>query len=120
MAFWRAFNPVARSLAGIAPWWVVLETQGRRSGLARRVPLAKGPVDERVVWLIAVHGEHSAFVRNIAADNRVRLKMARRWREGTASIEPVDQAVLNRFSGYARIGPRALGIDPKLIRVGLD
>ena len=24
----RAFNPIARSLAGVAPWWVVLETTG--------------------------------------------------------------------------------------------
>jgi hypothetical protein len=42
---WRIVNPVARSLAGIAPWWVVPETRGHRSGEPRRVPLTRGPVD---------------------------------------------------------------------------
>ena len=120
MAVWRAFNPVARKLAGVAPWWVVLETRGRRSGRPRRVPLAKGPVDSRVAWLISVHGEHASFARNIAADRRVRLKLAGRWRQASASLVPIDEAVLRRFSGYARLGPRAVGIEPKLVRVDLD
>ena len=32
-------------LAGLAPWWVVLETKGRRTGRQRRTPLANGPFD---------------------------------------------------------------------------
>ncbi|HEX5762732.1 MAG TPA: nitroreductase/quinone reductase family protein [Solirubrobacterales bacterium] len=117
---WRLFNPLARALAGIAPWWVVLETTGRRSGESRRVPLARGPVDGRVAWLIAVHGEHSAFARNIAAEPRVRLKLRGRWREGFARLEPLDDAMVARFNPYARSGPRMIGIEPKLVRVELD
>ena len=120
MALWRAFNPLARALAGVAPWWVVLETKGRRSGRPRRVPLAKGPVDGQIAWLISVHGDHASFARNIVADGRVRLKLAGRWREASASLEPIDEAVLRRFNGYARMGPRAIGIEPKLVRVTLD
>jgi deazaflavin-dependent oxidoreductase (nitroreductase family) len=120
MAFWRVFNPLARSLAGVAPWWVVLETTGRRSGRTRRVPLARGPVDGRTAWLISVHGEHASFVRNVAANPRVRLKLRGRWRDGMAYIAAMDPAVVERFGYYARMGPRSLGIDPKLIRVELD
>ena len=120
MAIWRVFNPLARSLAGLAPWWVVLETTGRRSGRARRVPLARGPVDGRTAWLIAVHGAHSSFAHNIAGNPRVRLKLRGRWHEGTAALEPLDPAVLSRFNRYARMGPRTIGIAPKLIRVDLD
>src|SRR4051794_24306146 len=66
--FWRIFNPVARRLAGVAPWWVVLETTGNKSGKPRQAPLARGPVDGDVTWVIAVHGRHSGFVRNIDAN----------------------------------------------------
>ena len=120
MTFWRVFNPLARSLAGVAPWWVVLETRGRRSGKARRVPLARGPVDGRTAWLIAVHGAHASLAHNIAADSRVRLKVHGRWQDGTASLVPLDPAVIGRFNRYARMGPRILGIEPKLVRVDLD
>ena len=79
-AWWRIVNPLTIPLAGFAPWWVVLETTGRRTGRRRRVPLARGPVDGRSAWLIAVRGTHAGFAHNIAADPRVRLKMRGRWR----------------------------------------
>jgi deazaflavin-dependent oxidoreductase (nitroreductase family) len=120
MLFWRAFNPLARSLAGVAPWWVVLETTGRRSGRPRRVPLAAGPIDGGTAWLISVHGPHASFARNIAANPRVRLKLRGRWRDGAASVVPLDPEVVRRFNGYARMGPRTFGIDPALIRVELE
>jgi deazaflavin-dependent oxidoreductase (nitroreductase family) len=119
MVFWRLFNPIARTLAGIAPWWVVLETTGRRSGKPRRVPLARGPVDGSTAWLISVHGDHASFARNIAADPRVRLKLRGRWRDGEAELVPAEEEVLRRFNAYARLGPRTLGIEPKLVRIVL-
>jgi deazaflavin-dependent oxidoreductase (nitroreductase family) len=120
MVFWRLFNPLARSMAGFAPWWVVLETTGRRSGQARRLPLARGPVDGTTAWLISVHGAHASFARNIAADPRVRLKLRGRWRDGAAALVPLDADVLARFSRYGRLGPATLGIDPMLVRIDLD
>jgi deazaflavin-dependent oxidoreductase (nitroreductase family) len=117
---WRLMNPLARPLAGIAPFWVVLETIGRRSGEPRQVPLARGPIEDGTAWLIAVHGEHSTFARNIAANPRVRLRVGRRWRAGTASLTDLDEGVMRRFSRYAQAGPRTVGIDPKLVRIELD
>jgi|1185.fasta_scaffold58909_2 deazaflavin-dependent oxidoreductase (nitroreductase family) len=119
MRAWRRFNPIARRLAGIAPWWVLLETTGRRSGRPRRTPLANGPFDSESALLICVHGEHATFARNIAADPRVRLKRRGRWHEGTAELLPLDPASLARFSRYARLGARAVGIEPRLIRIRL-
>jgi deazaflavin-dependent oxidoreductase (nitroreductase family) len=119
MRAWRRFNPIARRLAGIAPWWVLLETTGRRSGHPRRTPLANGPFDSDGALLICVHGEHATFARNIAADPRVRLKRRGRWHEGTAELLPLDPASLARFSRYARLGARAVGIEPRLVRIRL-
>src|SRR5689334_12614343 len=90
MLFWRLFNPPARALAGWAPWWVVLETTGRRSGKPRRVPLARGPEDGSTVWLISVHGRHASFARNVEADAQVRLRVRGRWRVGRAALVPIE------------------------------
>lgn len=120
MFFWRVFNPAARRLAGIAPWWVVLETTGRRTGTPRRVPLARGPLDHSTAWLICVHGRHASFARNIQADPHVRLKVRGRWRSGSAALMPLDGDTLRRFNTYARLGPRIAGIDPVAVRVDLN
>lgn len=119
-SFWRIFNPVARSLAGIAPWWVVLETTGRRTGRPRHAPLARGPLEGNTAWVIAVHGRHSGFVRNIEADPYVRLRIRGRWRAGVASVEPIDPSIVGGFSRYAQAGPRVVGWDPLLVRIELE
>jgi deazaflavin-dependent oxidoreductase (nitroreductase family) len=119
LALWRVMNPAARRLAGIAPWWVVLETTGRRSGRPRQVPLARGPVSGNTTWLIAVHGEHSSYAHNIAGSPEVRLKLRGRWYSGTASVGPLDPAVVRRFNRYARMGPVTMGIDPALVKIEL-
>jgi deazaflavin-dependent oxidoreductase (nitroreductase family) len=118
-ACWFVFNPIAVRLAGIAPWWVVLETTGRRSGQPRRAPLARGPVEDGVAWLLAVHGAHSGFAHNIKASPEVRLKLRGRWRHGRASIEPLDPAIVSRFNAYGRLGPKTFGRDPALVRIEL-
>jgi deazaflavin-dependent oxidoreductase (nitroreductase family) len=115
--FWRVFNPIARRLAGIAPFWVVVETTGRKTGHKRQAPLARGPVDGNVAWVIAVHGRHSGFVSNIEANPEVRFRLRGRWHTGTASIHPMEPEILERFSAYARSGPRKVGIDPVLVRI---
>jgi deazaflavin-dependent oxidoreductase (nitroreductase family) len=118
-AVWRLLNPLARRLAGRVNWWVLLETTGRRSGEPRRVPLARGPVVARTAWLISDHGSHSAFAQNIVASPRVRLKHRGRWHEGTATLVPLDDAVLQEFP-CAKLVTGLVGIEPKLIKVELD
>ena len=115
-ALWRVINPPTRLLAGVAPWWVLLETTGRRTGRARRIPLAAGPNDRHGTWLIAAHGHHADYVANIAANPRVRLRHAGRWYTGTATVHDMEPGIVARFNPYAR-GALRLGIDPRLIRV---
>jgi deazaflavin-dependent oxidoreductase (nitroreductase family) len=119
-AIWRVFNPVAlRFGAGRVSWWVILETTGRRSGRAIHTPLARGPMTATTLWLVSVHGRQANFVRNLIAQPRVRVKHRGRWREGRATVEPMDPARLREFNFYARSGPRTLGIDPLLVKVEL-
>lgn len=118
--FWRIANPLAGPLAGVVPWWVLLETVGNRTGAVRRTPLASGPGDSAEMLLIAVHGRHSGWVRNVEAHPQVRLRHRGRWRSAQASVEPLQPQVLRRFNLYARSGPRLVGIDPLLVRCRFD
>ena len=113
-------NPLAMPLAGRVPWWVILETTGRRTGQPRRTPLARGPKQGSTTWIVAVHGEHAGFVKNIRKDPHVRVRMSGRWHDATAHVGPMDPAIVSRFNLYARTGPRTLGIDPLLVRIDLD
>lgn len=117
--FWRLVNPPTRLLAGFAPWWVLLETTGRRTRKRRTTPLARGPVDGEVVWLTSVHGRHATWVRNLETEPEVRIKLSGRWHRGHATIHDYDDATGARFNVYARSGPKTLGIDPALVRVEL-
>lgn len=115
--FWRVVNPVNRPLAGLAPWWVLLETTGNRTGVTRRTPLAAGPVEDGAMLVIAVHGRRSAWVRNLEAQPAVRVKHRRTWRSAAASVEELHPDVVRRFNRYARSGPALAGIDPVLVRL---
>ena len=117
--FWKLVNPPTRPLAGLAPWWVLLETRGRRSGKPRTTPLARGPSDGDAVWLASVHGRRASWVRNIEATPDVRIKLSGRWHRGRATVHDYDEAIVSGFNIYARSGPTMLGIDPVLVRVEL-
>jgi deazaflavin-dependent oxidoreductase (nitroreductase family) len=120
-AFWRVVNPLTlRFGAGRAPWWVILETTGRRSGRAIHTPLARGPISDTTLWLVSVHGRQANFVKNLIKNPAVRVQHRGRWRNGRASVERLDPKRLAQFNVYARMGPRTLGIDPELVRVDLE
>ncbi|MBW3607257.1 MAG: nitroreductase family deazaflavin-dependent oxidoreductase [Actinobacteria bacterium] len=121
----RLLNPPIRALAarGLAPGVALLETTGRRSGKPRRNPVSFGL--ERgtdTFWIVAEMGRHAAYVRNIEADPRVRIRLRRGWRSGTAHIiEAADaRARLRTLSRLNAAGVRAMGTDLLVIRVDLD
>jgi deazaflavin-dependent oxidoreductase (nitroreductase family) len=120
LRFWKVANPAARPLAGFMPWWLLLETTGRKSGLKRLTPFANGPIEDGVLHLISVHGARADFARNIAADPRVRVRRRGRWLTGTAEVVDLDPAIVERFGRYARTGLRTFGEDAGLIRIRLD
>ncbi len=75
----------------IPPGYALLETIGRRSGKRRRTPVGYARKGD-TVWIVAEHGRRAAYVRNIEANPRVRLKLGGRWRGGTADVLPDDDA----------------------------
>jgi deazaflavin-dependent oxidoreductase (nitroreductase family) len=121
----RVVNPLVRRLAerGLAGGAVaLLETTGRRSGQKRVTPVGNGLRGE-VFWIVTEHGWSSAYVKNIQADPRVRVKVGRRWRTGTAHILPDDDPyermrMLDRGVNDAAV--RLVGTEHLVIRVDLD
>lgn len=118
-------NPPVRALcaAGLVPrTYALLETTGRRTGRPRRNPVGNG-LDGDTFWIVAEHGRRADYVRNLEADPRVRVKIGRRWRTGTATVLPDDDPrarldrVGRRLNGLA---VRALGTDLLTIRIDLD
>jgi hypothetical protein len=72
------------------------------------------------MWLIAVHGEHSDYVRNLTAQPQVRIRHLGRWQRATATVHPMDPERLRSFGLYARMGPATLGIEPRMVRLESD
>jgi deazaflavin-dependent oxidoreductase (nitroreductase family) len=108
---------------GIAPKTVaLLETIGRRSGEPRRTPVGNG-LRDGTFWIVTEHGHLAAYVMNIKANPRVRVKVGRRWREGTAHIL-VDDDPYERMRTLGRPANdmlvRLVGTEHLVIRVDLD
>ena len=113
---WRLLNPATRMLAGAAPWWVLVETTGRKSGRTRRTPLAVGRYDDSGMWVIAVHGRRSGWVLNAEAATTVRFRHRLRWREATTTLHEWSPEVVATMGRYARLGPRVTAEKPLLVQ----
>jgi deazaflavin-dependent oxidoreductase (nitroreductase family) len=110
-------------LHGFAPRaFALLETTGRRTGERRHTPVGNG-LTGNTFWLVAAHGAQADYVRNLQANQRVRVKIGRQWRSGTAVVLPdEDPATRSRSLPYqwdAAIG-RAMASAPLTIRIDLD
>ena len=121
----RVFNPPIRALAarGLLPGVAVLETTGRKSGEPRRTPVSNGY--ERATntfWIVAEMGRRAAYVRNIEADPRVRVRVRGRWRAGTAQIldDEDPRARLRSINRLSALGVKAMGTDLLVVRIALD
>jgi deazaflavin-dependent oxidoreductase (nitroreductase family) len=121
----RLLNPLVRAAAraGVPlPGYVLLETTGRRSGQPRQVPVGKA-LEGDTLWVIAEHGLRAAYVRNIQADPRVRVRIGRRWCTGSAHVLSGDEwrecqrRIPNRFNSAV---VRAMGTEQVTVRVDLD
>jgi deazaflavin-dependent oxidoreductase (nitroreductase family) len=121
----RLVNPLMRRLLerGLAPaTHALLETTGRKSGLPRRVPVGNGLRGDQF-WIVTEHGYAADYVKNIQKDPRVRVKVGRRWRRGTAHLLPEDDVAarlrfLRRPVNDALV--RLVGTEHITIRVDLE
>jgi deazaflavin-dependent oxidoreductase (nitroreductase family) len=127
-------NPPVKAMFGfglIPPGYALLETIGRKSGLPRQTPVGDGLIDD-TFWIVAEHGRRAAYVRNIEADPRVRVRVRARggvvWHTGVATVLPEDdpyvrQRQLAQISLSRRLNGfvvRAVSTDLLTVRIDLD
>jgi deazaflavin-dependent oxidoreductase (nitroreductase family) len=121
----KLVNPFVRAAAQLGlplPMVVILETRGRRSGEPRRVPVGKS-LEGDTLWIVAEHGRRSSYVRNIQADPRVRVRLGRRWRTGSAQVLLDDdwrerqRRMPNKVNSAS---VRLMGTEHVTVRVDLD
>jgi deazaflavin-dependent oxidoreductase (nitroreductase family) len=133
-AFQRwTINPLMRLLLtiGINPLGLaILETRGRNSGKPRRVPVGNGRKGDSF-WIIAEHGMRANYVRNIARDPAVRVRLRIGWRyrwvTGVATVLPGDDALARQrriiawhpLRALNAINVRVLGADLVTVHVRL-
>jgi len=81
-------------LAFAPPGYALLETTGRKTGKPRCTPVGDGRIGQQF-WIVAEHGMKAGYVRNVASNPRVRLKMRdglrARWYTGTAHLLSDDE-----------------------------
>jgi deazaflavin-dependent oxidoreductase (nitroreductase family) len=126
-------NPLVRALhrLGLNPLGLaILETRGRVSGEPRRTPVGNGRVGDEF-WIIAEHGMRAGYVRNIARDPRVRVRLRvglrYRWIPGVAEILPDEDAPARQreiirwrpLRMLNAVNVRVLGADLLVVRVRL-
>ncbi len=127
-------NPPIKLLfaAGVVlPGYALLETIGRKTGKPRRTPVGNGLVGKQF-WIVAEHGQKAGYVRNIAGNPRVRVKLRdglrARWYPGTAQVLPDDDprgrqrwlAIQAPSSASNAAAVRFFGTELLTVRVDLD
>ena len=118
-------NPIVKAAVALRlapPSYAILETTGRKSGQPRRTPVGNG-LDGNTFWVVAEHGRHANYVRNIAANPRVRVKVRGKWRSGMAHTLPNDdprerlRKIGLRLNGAV---VQAMGTELLTVRIDLD
>jgi 2-polyprenyl-6-hydroxyphenyl methylase/3-demethylubiquinone-9 3-methyltransferase len=126
-----AVNPVMRTAVAFnleTSAFALVATTGRRTGRRRVTPVGNG-LEGDVFWLVAEHGLRCDYVKNLVAHPQIEVKAGGRWRRGTATIVPGDDAAarrrrLDKSNGLVgRLDGRifaATASDPLTIRVDLE
>jgi len=127
-------NPPIKFLFAIGlilPGYALLETIGRKTGKLRRTPVGDGRIGGQF-WIVAEHGMNEGYVRNIAHNPRVRLKLREglrgRWYTGTAHLLSDDNPrarqrwLAGQVPGSARnaAAVRLFGTQLLTVRIDLD
>lgn len=122
-------DKLAFALRTPPPGDALLETTGRRSGQPRVTPVCDC-LEGSSFWIVAQRGRDADYVKNIAANPRVRVKgslSSSAWRAGTAEIlddDPRERArILGRGNRWRRLCLQAsasVATSPLTIRVDLD
>lgn len=114
-------NPVVKVLSALGVRTTLateLETIGRKTGQARRVPVS-AQFDDDGAWVICQHGTRSGWGRNLADNPNVRIRQGNRWRAGAATFRPDDDVVARarKFGRLAAKMVKALETTPVSVRI---
>ena len=121
----KVFNRLIKAAVRLGlptPTLVILETTGRKSGVPRQTPVTR-LLEGDTLWIVTEHGRKAAYVSNIEANPRVRVRAGRRWRTGTATLLPdYDWRALQRRmkSKLSSATVRLMGTEHLTVRVDLD
>jgi len=116
-------NPPVKVMvwAGLSPSHVLIESVGRRSGKRRRTVVGMH-IEGTTGWVVAEHGRHAGYVRNLESQPRVRVRVSRRWRQARAAVLDGDDP-LARLEGFGRshaAAVRRFGTDLTTIRFDFE
>jgi deazaflavin-dependent oxidoreductase (nitroreductase family) len=120
----RLLNPFVKAAARAGlplPGVVILETTGRKTGEPRRTPVGKA-LEGDTLWVLAEHRQ-GGYVRNIEANPRVRVRIGRTWRDGTARVLTGDDVRERARRMPNRVNTRVvllMASEPVTVRVDLD
>lgn len=121
-AFGRyVLNPMVKGLGKLGVRTAMateLETIGRKTGQARRVPVS-AQFDEAGAWIISQHGTRSGWGRNIVDNPNIRVRHGNQWRTGLATLRPDDDVVARgrKFGRVAASVVKALETTPVSVRI---
>jgi deazaflavin-dependent oxidoreductase (nitroreductase family) len=120
----RLLNPFVKAAARAGlplPGLVILETTGRKTGQPRRTPVGKA-LEGDTLWVLAEH-RRGGYVRNIETNPRVRVRIGRTWRDGTAKVLTGDDVRERARRMPNRANTRVVMLmasEPVTVRVDLD
>jgi deazaflavin-dependent oxidoreductase (nitroreductase family) len=127
-------NPPIKLLFAIGvapPGYALLETTGCKTGKPRRTPVGEARIGKQF-WIIAEHGMKAGYVRNVAQNPHVRLKLRNglraRWHTGTAHVLSDDDPrerqrwLAGQVPGSAKnaAAVRLFGTQLLTVRIDLD
>jgi deazaflavin-dependent oxidoreductase (nitroreductase family) len=103
-------------LGGFMPWWIMLTTVGRKSGIPRRAVVDIVQRDGDKIYIVAGYGRHADWVRNLKANPSLKGQIG--WSKFDAEavfLEEADKSAFlldlyRRRPTYARSATRAIGI----------
>lgn len=123
---WQRYvlNPPVKLLVwlGVVPGHALIETRGRRTGRRRRTVVGVH-VEDSTGWIVAEHGSHAGYVRNLRSDPNVRVRLRGRWKDACAYVVPDDdpQVRLDSFGRRAHASAvRRFGTELLTVRVDLS
>lgn len=114
-------NPTVKALSRVGVRTALateLETIGRKTGQARRVPVSV-QFEDNGAWVICQHGTRSGWGSNIAANPNVLVRQEGNWRTGVATFRPDDDVVARgrQFGRLASKMVKALETTPVSVRI---